>query len=492
MLNSRFLFAFLCCSLLATSLAPRRASAGNFYLTDRGVRPMAMGGAFVAGAEGAEALWYNPAGLSGSGRSVRAEGMVTLLDASFQRIDDNGVVRQKVDLDQPILPIPLIGYTDNFHLKDWTFAIGLFAPNSQTYQYPRNGPQRYSMVSTNDSIIAHLAGGIAWSGIKNLSIGIAPTLIAGRFKTDTVFSACDGVTCSYPESPEDDAPSTVDLNPFFAFQLGIGVTYDFGIVKFGMSADTPYDISGKAKLKVTLPDNPVFDKAYVDGDKIKLTVPFPWMLRFGVEARPIEALRIETAFVIEGWARQDHISVDPQGITMRNILGIGDYEVGKLQLQRGSSNVYSMRLGGEYDMGRVPLIVRAGGSYDTSSFDEKVLSPLTLDSEKVILGLGLTWKATDTLDFDVVYGHVFLKNKQVRNSTIEQPTALRPAPMEKNIIANGNYTMEANYFGLGLTYRPAGRQLATAADFSKKKEEKNDEPEDDGVKRQEPWTDFAN
>ena len=45
-------------------------------------------------------------------------------------------------------------------------------------------------------------------------IGIAPTLVAGRFVTDTVFSACDGVTCSYPESPEDDAPSTVDLNPF--------------------------------------------------------------------------------------------------------------------------------------------------------------------------------------------------------------------------------------------------------------------------------------
>ena len=29
-----------------------------------------------------------------------------------------------------------------------------------------------------------------------------------------------------------------------------------------------------------------------------------------------------------------------------------------------------------------------------------MLSPLTLDSEKVVLGLGLTWKATDTLDFD--------------------------------------------------------------------------------------------
>jgi long-chain fatty acid transport protein len=490
MLKTRFLFGFLLLALLSTSLAPRRASAGNFYLTDRGVRPMAMGGAYVAGAEGPEALWYNPAGLSGSGRSVRAEGMVTMLDASFQRIDDQGVVRKKVDLNQPILPIPLIGYTDNFQLRDWTFAIGLFAPNSQTYKYPKNGPQRYSMVSTDDSIIAHLAGGIAWSGIKGLSIGLAPTLVAGRFVTDTVFSACDGVTCSYPESPEDDAPSTVDLNPFLAFQLGVGITYDMGIVKVGASAHTPYNISGNAKLEVTLPDNPVFDEAYVEGDEIELTVPFPWLLRMGVEVRPLDALRLELAYVIEGWSRQDAIDVDPQGITMRNILGIGDYEVGKLQLQRGSSNVHSFRAGGEYDLGKIPLVVRAGGSYDTSSFDEKVLSPLTLDSEKLIVGLGLTWKATDTLDFDFVYGHVFLKDKKVRNSIIEQPTALRPAPAEKNIIANGDYTMEANYFGLGLTYRPGGRNAAVAVAEPEPKEESG-EP-DDGVKRQEPWTDFAN
>jgi long-chain fatty acid transport protein len=489
MLKSRFLFPFLCLALLSTTLAPRRASAGNFYLTDRGVRPMAQGGAYVAGAEGAEALWYNPAGLSGSGRSVRAEGMVTMLDASFQRIDDQGVVRKKVDLNQPILPIPLIGYTDNFKLPDWTFGIGLFAPNSQTYDWSSKGPQRYSIVSTEDSIIAHLAGGIAWSGIKGLSIGLAPTLIAGRFVTDTVFSACDGVTCVYPESPEDDAPSTVDLNPFFAFQLGVGLSYDMGIVKVGASAHTPYNISGNAKLEVTLPDNPVFDEAYVEGDEIKLTVPFPWLLRFGVEARPLDALRLELAYVIEGWARQDQIDVDPQGITMRNIFGIGDYEVGKLSLQRGSSNVHSFRFGGEYDFGEVPLVVRAGASYDTSSFDDKVLSPLTLDSEKLIVGLGLTWKATDTLDFDFVYGHVFLKDKQVRNSTIEQPTALRPMPTAKNIIANGDYTMEANYFGLGLTYRPGGRNAAVAV--AEPAPAESDEP-DDGVKRQEPWTDFAN
>src|SRR6185436_12849568 len=151
-------------------------------------------------------------------------------------------------------------------------------PNSQTYNWPRDGAQRYSLVSTDNSVIAHIALGMAWHGWKGLSIGLAPTLVTGRFRTDTVFSACDGVTCTFVEDPEYDAPSTVDLNPFATFTLGIGATYDFGMAKLGASFNTAYDIAGDADIDVSLPDTPIFDDAYVEGDKVELNVPFPWIL----------------------------------------------------------------------------------------------------------------------------------------------------------------------------------------------------------------------
>jgi len=124
---------------LAASLIPQHASAGGFYLTDRGVQAMAQGGAFVAGATGAEALWYNPAGLGGSNRSLRFEGMATFLNASFTRIDDGGTTRPTATLKQPFLPIPLLGGTENFGSKSWTLGAALYAPNSQTYNWPRQG-----------------------------------------------------------------------------------------------------------------------------------------------------------------------------------------------------------------------------------------------------------------------------------------------------------------------------------------------------------------
>ena len=455
---------------------------------------MGMAGAYVAGASGADSLWYNPAGLKGSGRQLRVEGLATSLRADFTRIDDAGTVRPTVSLDSPLLPIPLLGYTDNFGLRDWSFGIALFAPSAQPYNWPRSvdgrpAPQRYSLISTDKSLIVDLALGIAYHGIKGLSIGVAPTLVTGRFYTDTVFTSCDDFTCLAPEDPDYDVPSTVDLNPFFAFTVAIGATYEAGPVKVGASFHTPYDIKGDAKLNITMPDAPIFDNATVDGDTVKLSVPFPWIARFGVQVKPTKALRTEAAFVLEGWSRQKKIGVDPQNVWLRGIIGVNDFEVGKVDIDRRMNNSWSARLGGEYDFTThdVPLFVRAGFSYDTSAFKDQVLTPITLDANKVITSLGLTWRVSKWVDIDVSYGHVFMENRKIRNSEIAQPNSIRPGSTTHNIIANGNYDMEADYFGLGISYRPSAAEEAAAAEEAEEDDELASASEEPNAPKQEAW-----
>src|SRR4051794_24089695 len=100
---------FLTLALLmgaTATLLPTRAAASGFYLTERGMRTLGRGGAFVAGAEGAESLWINPAGLAHSGNTFHLEGNQTFLRGSFQRINDEGQVSPKVDLKTAFLPIP--------------------------------------------------------------------------------------------------------------------------------------------------------------------------------------------------------------------------------------------------------------------------------------------------------------------------------------------------------------------------------------------------
>jgi len=442
-------------------LLPRSVRAGGFYLTDRGTLPLSRAGAFVAGARGLDSLWYNPAGLARGGRQLHGDATLTFFDASFQRVDDTGRERKAVELDSKLIPVPLLGYQDDFGLSDWDFGFGILAPNAQAYRWPSEvdgqpAPQRYSLIATDKSLIVHLAHGVAYSGVKGLSIGATIHLVTGRFYTETVFSACDGFVCpaNNPEDPEFDTPSTVDLNPFVALTGGLGATYDFGLAKLGASFLLPYSIDGDATLKTTLPDHPAFDQAQLEGDRVHLNVPFPAIVRAGVEAHPMEELRIELTGVYEGWSRQEQIIVQPKDVWMRNVLGIGDYEIGTIRLQRDMQDVWSARLGGEYQFAQRGLALRAGLAYENGAFGDRTLSPLTLDSDKLTMGLGGGVHLLENLTLDLTLGHVFMRNRNVRTSEITQPTALRPEPSKPSHIANGRYPMEATFVGVGLTFRP--------------------------------------
>lgn len=451
--NAFRLSALALCAL--ATLIPVRAFASGFFLTERGVRTLGRGGAFVAGAEGAESLWINPAGLKGAGKSFRMEGNATLTHASFQRIDDGNIVQPTVDLNTAFLPVPLFGITNDFDLDDWDFGIALYTPSASVYRWPDNvdgqaAPQRYSLYSLQGSIFGNLAVGAAWHGLEGLSIGLSAALITGRFKATTALSACDGLVCVHPEDPDFDATATI-VRPFATMMLGAGLTYEAGPITFGVSAQSPWTIKGEADVDVKLPSSPIFADAVVDGNKGDVNIPFPWIGRAGLQYKPVDALALEVAATYEAWSVQDEISVKSDDIYLRNIVGIGDYQVGTIKIQRLMTDAISMRAGFEYLLEDMEITLRGGVSYDQTALKDNALSPLTLDSNKVVLGMGATLHLGSVMEVDFVYGHVFMEDREIRDTDIVQPAALRPAPVVQSHIANGNYKMEADFFGLGST-----------------------------------------
>ncbi len=459
MRNSFFLILALVVSVIGI-LLPQRADASGWYLTERGVRSLGRGGAFVAGAKGAESLWINPAGLKGAGNTFSMEGNLNLLRGSFARIDDLGVQRDKVELDVAYLPIPMFAVTKDFGLEDFTFGFGVYLPQFAVTTWPSqvNGgpaPNRYSLYSIKGSIFGNFSAAVAYHGIEGLSLGLSAALITGRFKASTALSACDGFLCVHPEDPSFDVTSTIVLRRFATVMIGAGLTYEIGPVTIGGSLQTPWNMKGKADLDVSLPVDPAFSHAKVTGGEGKVNVPFPWIGRVGVEIHPSESFRFELAAVYEGWSRQDEISVQANSMWIRDVVGIGDYQVGTIKIQRMMSNAYSLRGGFEYFMEDLGMTFRMGASYDTTAIKDKAMSNMTLDANKVVTGIGLTFHAGSVFDLDLVYGHVFMPDRTVKNSEIVQPTAIRPAQSIANQshIGNGVYSMESDFIGIGSTFR---------------------------------------
>jgi long-chain fatty acid transport protein len=468
---------------LALSAVASRAEAGGLYFSDRGVRPLGRAGAFVAGADDAGSIAYNPAGLAFTGHQL-------LIDASW--VQFRSVYQRKALLEQvdpntgqptgqtftqtfpavegttPVLPIPTIVYANPLGQKELNFALGVWAPYAAIMSYPEqvNGqpaPQRYSMLSMDGSALA-IPGVYASYKPKalndQLALGAGVEMLVGYLQTSVVFSACVPVrfVCA-PEQPEYDATSQLRVGPNIAPSGVIGAIFvPSEFIRLGASFHLPFWISSPATVSVRLPSASVFDNASQDGDEAEVDFQLPYTLRVGVEIRPIERLRVEAGIAYEGWAMHDEISVAPRNIVLRNVEAFPpEYKVGPISIQRGFQNSWSTRLGGEIGLpvGDYVIDARAGIMYEKSAIPPAMVNAASIDLDKVTLALGGSlhigkWR------FDGVIARVMGMpvNVGLDEQRVVQvnPVQANPAPTPHYINA-GKYQADATVLGVGLVYQ---------------------------------------
>lgn len=461
-------------AILAALLPAGRASAGGFYLAPRGTGPLGRGGAFVAGANDPHAVWYNPAGLAWSGDQLLLDGTLTLFETTFTRIDGGGNTLRPARGYHTYLPIPTLGGSFSLdELPEWTFALTLQAPNSALMDWPQepDAPQRYSLLSLEGSLLATAAAAAAWRPIEELSIGLAAHLLIGSFDATVALSACDGVICSFPEDPEYDGVANIALPTVFPlFVLG-AVVQPIDALKIGFSVSTPFNLEGSARLRVRPPPAAAFEGAEVvnrgagcnhedetdpcrENTRADTQLEFPWVFRLGVEVTPMTGLRIEAAAVYETWSVQDAARIVPRDVWIEGALGGGlEYEVGPLSIPRQMNDTISLRLGGELDIDIVTA--RLGFSFENGAFSDAYLTPLTIDSDKLIFSGGATVNLSDEVSLDAVVGYLWMASRSVRNSAVPQANPIRPpgSEVETVYVGNGDYEMGAPFFGLTVRWR---------------------------------------
>ncbi len=469
--------ASLAVALFVALLAPNLAQAGGFYLAPRGVRPLSRGGAYVAGVDDPHANWYNPAGLAYSGDQLLIDANLTLFEASYQRLDSGGALLPESTGFHPYVPIPTIAGSFGFDdLPDFSFSLGIAAPNSILADWPR-GPeasQRYSILTLEGSLLASVNAGVAWRPIEELSIGLATHVLVGSFNATVALSACDGVICSFPEDPDYDAIANINLPSVFPFFV-LGTIIDLDMVRIGASVATPFNLEGSALVSVRPPSAAAFDGAEVvnrspgcnwedvndpcrNETRANSQIEFPWIFRLGVEVRPVPELRIEVAAVYETWSVQDAARIDPQDTWIQNALGGGlEYQVGPLDIPRNMNDTISIRLGGAYTIAEM-LTIRAGVSYENGAFADEWLTPLTIDSDKVIISAGAGIDLSDEVSLDLNVGYIWMAPRNVTTSMVPQANPIRPPGSEEArvFVGNGIYEMSAPFFGLGLRWRLDG------------------------------------
>jgi long-chain fatty acid transport protein len=215
-------------------------------------------------------------------------------------------------------------------------------------------------------------------------------------------------------------------------------------------------------MKTRLPNSVLFEDAVVSGNKLEFEMKMPAIVRIGSEIRPVRNLRMEGAFVWEQWSRQKSIDITPKNVEIQNISGIDNYQIGKVSLARNMRNTISVRGGFEaflpqWLVGKVfkkrKFAMRGGLAWEKGAFSSQAMSPLTLDTNKVLITGGLSIDLAKWLRFDTSAGYIWMQDPKVRNSEIKQPAALRPGYIDASVIGNGDYKVEAFFLGGGFAIR---------------------------------------
>jgi long-chain fatty acid transport protein len=426
----------------ALALAPGSASAGGYSLATRGVRSFSVGGANVAGADGLDAFWMNPANLGDTQLAVDA-GLL-LFSATYTPPDGGASVSNE----SPPVPVPSLGFT--WRVTDrLSLGLAAYAPWGATVAFPATGAQRYQLVQSTGSFGLTVALGAALR-LGDLRLGAAFTNTLLRVKQRLVLSAYTGLF-GFAEDPSLDVLAEIDLDDPLNLGGTFGIGYTLGPVELGAMVQLPFEAGGDASFRQNKPSSVFFDPVEIKGDTARISVPFPVMARAGLGWRITDAVRVEAAFGFEDWSTQQRLVVEPTNFELIGVPAIGTYSVGPAVLDRRMQDTFSVHLGGSWRVhSRVEL--RTGGFWERSSFTDATFSLALPDDDKLALALGASVRFGD-FRLDAAFGPVLQGTRVVTTSALRQNNATNPA--QAAIVGNGTY--ETGYWvgGLGFAWTPA-------------------------------------
>lgn len=375
------------------------ARAGGMQLPSRGVRPTARGGAFVAGADGLGAFGFNPAGLAALVKNERRRSLLVDFgyvgqSARYLRIDSGmNPEDEPVENQAPGLPIPTLAASYQLGERA-VLAVGVYAPYAALGKYPEDGPQRYSLVTMSESLLAITEVAIGYWLTDRVRVGAGLQNMGVFMAASIVFSGCPGQIVCAPEDPEFDAVGKVTqldvFNPSAVFGAQIDVSE---MLRAGLAIQLPFFVSGSGKFQTRLPSSGFFDGAQVVGDRADVSFTWPAVLRAGVEMQPLPRWKFELAGSIEFWSLHDEFSIEPRDVRIENAPGVGTYEVGEIAIPRNFDNSYALHAGLEAQpMASMPLSILAGYSFETAAAPDEYLSVMTVDGAKHLIAGGVGYQ----------------------------------------------------------------------------------------------------
>ena len=385
--------------ILISGASAWKVSANGFGLPDQDAFATARGEAFVATADNASAIYYNPAGITRlAGNNVRGGLNSVYYQPRFQPSDSG----QTFNSSHNFAWLPQLFYTYTQQNFPASCGLGLYAPFGGEMSWPQvQGFPRSVAIS----------GSLKYITINPvMALRVSPSLSVGG-----------GVMLNYGKMSMDQglqAFSPRSVNYFNFSGDGWSVGYNLGIlwqpdpkISFGATFRSSARIDFQGDTDFELNPGPYNSPAQRSASA---NFTFPLTAVLGVSYRPTPKWNLEFDANCTDWSSFDTVTIEQSPPPVSNPL-ISNIPV---NLNWQASWMYEFGVTRYFDSG---WHVSAGYVFNQNSVPNQYYTPLAADMDRHFFSVGTGFKGK-TFDFDIAYQFGYGPGHSVNGSTSSTPT----------------------------------------------------------------------
>lgn len=298
--------------------------------------------------------WYNPSALAG------AERPAIMIGSTFVQIHtDFTSPAGNASMSEDWRTIPHLYYVQPIN-GDLTAMLSINAPYGLITEWP-DGWAGQALALYSDLETIYVTPSVAWAVGEKLSVSAGFNVVRGEAKLTRAGAVVEGDDVGY------GGTVSVHYQPLEDWALG-----------------ARYQSRAELELDGTLDVGPVFDAS--------ADVTLPSSVNIGIANTSIENLSLGFDVVWTEWSTYDYLTVVAPPVPPTPAPKLWD-------------DVWSIRLGGEYELGD-NWVLRAGYVWDESPVPDSTRSPELPGSDRQMVMAGIGWK-WNNIGVDAAYSYLW-------------------------------------------------------------------------------------
>ena len=370
------------------ALGSSRVFALGFRNPDQDARATGQGEAFVAQADDASAIYYNPGGLTQiQGTEITSGAMLWFPDERLKGAGSGGEMTK-----WSFLPHFYAATDFGASQSPWRFGLGFNVPFGNRAVYSENGPFRYLVTSASLEVF-NIQPTVAYQINEHLSLGAGLNIYDG----DTSLKRhVPSVVLGFPSGTPDSRIHFDGDGQAFGATAGVmwKITPQHTV---GIVYRSPFMINfdGHASLKTPLG---------TESKSAHAAIQFPQSVAGGYAFRPTKKLKLEADIEWTNWETLHKIVLHEPG---------GSLDGTPIPFDWQDSLFYEF--GAQYELDD-HWTVRGGYIYSENTVPNSSFSPSVPDSNRHVFSVGLGYSVT-RFSVDIVYQYSLSEDRTVSNGT---------------------------------------------------------------------------